>query len=119
MREFEQTGYQDAGLSVAELESGDCFENYTESLSDGASMRRGTEPLKTADFWWCERAPDGEITYLGRASLCHHPLPGEWNMAIAIRPSRRGKGHANALLPVITTIAQSHGINRICLICDD
>lgn len=121
MWEFEaETGHADAGgLSVADLESGDCFENYATGLRDGTSLRRGTRPLHTADWWWCERSPGGEVTYLGRASVCHFLEPGGANLNFAIRPSRRGQGHGTALLAAVLPIARARGVHPAYVICDD
>jgi predicted acetyltransferase len=122
MREFEaQTGHADAGgLSIADLEAGDCFESYCKTLQDGTSMRPGTEPLRTADYWWCEPSPVGDVTYLGRASLRHHVSPSSGaNLDYAIRPSRYGQGHDAPLLAAVLPIARSHGINPVIMICDD
>jgi hypothetical protein len=70
MREFEaETGHTDAGgLSVADLESGDCFENYAAGLRDGASLRCGTRPLHTADWWWCSPSPVRAVSILHTSS---------------------------------------------------
>jgi len=91
MREFEvETGHADAGgLSIADLESGDCFQSYCKTLRDGTSM-----------------------------SLCHFFPPGGANLDYAIRPSRRGQGHDAALLAAMLPIARSQGIDPVFLICD-
>ena len=103
----------------ADPESGDCFENYAAGLRDGTSLRRGTRPLHTADWWWCERGPGGEVTYLGRASVRHFLEPGGANLDFAIRPSRRGEGHGSALLAAVLPIARVRGVHPAYLICGD
>jgi predicted acetyltransferase len=117
MQEYEDhDGYRDSGLSITDLQTGDCLENHTRTLREGTSMRPGVTPLRPCEWWWVEATATG-TAYLGRAALRHHPEPGTGHLHVTIRPSRRRQGHGRALLTAALPIARSHGINPILLAC--
>lgn len=121
MREFEaERGYADAGgLTVEDLSGDSCLTQYTQNLREGTSLRIGTEPLRTCEWWWVEPSYDHALDYLGRGCLRHHPRRGASHLLVSVRPSRRREGHGTAILAVLLHLAYSSGINPARAICSE
>jgi predicted acetyltransferase len=118
MREHAETdGRPDAGgLTLADLEDGDCVACYTEGLRDGTAMRPGTRPMEGCEWWLVEPGRDG-LTYLGRVSLYLNPGPRQGHLELAVRPSRRRQGHGARLLRLGLDLAHERGIGMARLVC--
>lgn len=110
----EQTRYD------AEWNTAEGFEGYVVSVrADGAETtprRIGIVPHTT--WWWV----DGE-DYLGRISVRHRlteflrDVGG--HVGYYVRPSRRRRGHATAMLRGVLPYAADLGLERVLVTCDD
>ncbi len=110
----EQTRYR------AEWSSPEGFAEYVATVrADGAETtprRIGIVPHTT--WWWV----DGE-DYVGRISVRHRltdflrDVGG--HVGYYVRPSRRRRGHATAMLRAVLPYAADLGLERVLVTCDD
>ena len=110
----EQTRYR------AEWNNPEGFAEYVATVrADGAETtprRIGIVPHTT--WWWV----DGE-DYLGRISVRHRlteflrDVGG--HVGYYVRPSRRRRGHATAMLRAVLPYAADLGLERVLVTCDD
>ena len=110
----EQTRYR------AAWNSPEAFAEYVATVrTDGAETtprRIGIVPHTT--WWWV----DGE-DYLGRISVRHRltdflrDVGG--HVGYYVRPSRRRRGHATAMLRAVLPYAADLGLERVLVTCDD
>jgi RimJ/RimL family protein N-acetyltransferase len=124
-----------AGLEAEALEDRREFARYCEALNAGA--RRPGEP----DFYFARlygTPPPGEWVdgyvpqtvlwwvagedFVGRLSIRHrltpHLLYHGGNIGFEVRPSRRGEGHATAMLDAALPLAAGLGIDAARVDCD-
>lgn len=118
MKEFEAlTGKADAdGLSVADLSTGNRFEEYVHAMNAGRLPWQRTHAGSFVRCWWW--VVEGE--FVGRISLRPDLTPGvphANHVGYAVRPGRRRQGHATAMLAAVLPQAFSWGIDPVILIC--
>ena len=98
-------------------ESDEGFAAYVRETLEEEHRPRGEGFVCQTNWWWTE---DGE--YLGRISLRHELTAGlrEWGGHIGydVRRSRRGQGHATAMLAAVLGEAHRKGIDPALLTCD-
>ncbi len=107
-------------FTAEELKDADTFSAYTRRLrtlaDHSAWLPDGIVPATY--LWWV----DGE-EYLGRLSIRHSLTP--WlrdfggHIGYVVRPSARGRGHAQAMLAASLPVAHDLGIDLALLTCDD
>ena len=110
----EQTRY------AAAWHSEEGFAEYVATvLADGAETtprRIGIVPHTT--WWWVD-----DLDYLGRISLRHRLneflLEVGGHVGYYVRPSRRRRGHATAMLRAVLPYAADLGIQRALVTCDE
>lgn len=120
MREFEElAGAADAdGLSVADLSSTRQFDSYVRGMAEGSLPWQCTHAGSYVRCWWWVR--DGE--FIGRISLRPDLTPGVLHanhIGYAVRPSRRGQGHASAMLAAVIPEGFKLGIDPLILVCTE
>lgn len=125
MREFEnETGRADAdGLTIADLETGECVESYTKGLRNGGFPRPGVRfGVPDTVFWWCDTGSEGRA-YIGRVCIRHFVARSQWDhggqLWLAVRPSRRREGHATRMLTAAMPSVYAHGVEKAEIICPE
>jgi predicted acetyltransferase len=104
----------------AAWKSPDGFADYVATVrADGAETtprRIGIVPHTT--WWWVD-----EDDYLGRISLRHRLteflLEVGGHVGYYVRPSRRRRGHATAMLRAVLPHAAALGLERVLVTCDE
>ena len=119
MGEFEEeTGAADAdGLSVAELSRPGRLGEYVRAMNRGCLPWQRTHAGSYVRCWWW--VVGGE--FVGWISVRPDLTPGVAganHIGYAVRPGRRGEGHATAMLAAALPIALGWGIDPVVLVCD-
>ena len=109
----EQTRYR------AEWSSPEGFAEYVATVrADGETTPRRIGIVPHTTWWWV----DGE-DYLGRISVRHRltqflrDVGG--HVGYYVRPSRRRRGHATAMLRAVLPYAADLGLEQVLVTCDD
>lgn len=130
MREFEEEGRGGpgddsmVGRDIRERrgvwETAGGFEEYVRWLVDQAreDAPRPAEHVPSTTLWWVEATE-----YLGRITIRHRLTPPlieiGGHIGYDIRRSRRGRGHASAMLREALPLARGLGIDPALITCDE
>ena len=99
-------------------ETPDGFAEYVATLDADAERVRRQDWVLCTNLWWVQ---DGE--YVGRIAVRHEL--NDWlaelggHIGYDVRRSRRGQGHATAMLGATLPVAAGLGIDRALLTCEE
>ena len=119
LREYRAEGAY-PGLDPAEIASADGFQRYLDRLraqADPGSPRRHRRVLQTS-LWLVEGEEFlGELTI--RHKLNRRLRYKGGHIGYSVRPSRRRRGYATAMLRLSLPVANGFGIDPALITCDD
>jgi predicted acetyltransferase len=99
-------------------QSAEGFAEYVRLTNGDAEHVRHENWVRCTNLWWVEA---GE--YVGRIAIRHELTPslleGGGHIGYDVRRSRRGEGHATAMLAAALPLCVDLGLDRVLITCDE